>query len=257
MATPSPTSATRNWTIERDRRDVRQQPDQRERVEDRGDRHEDRNHHRGQGPEDEEQDDRRAEPADQRLGEHARTVRVATLRLVERVATGQVDIDARRNGLRERVPNLAHEVLGVESLLSGRVEGRERRAPVVGDVRLVPVRRVERRNAEVGELRGNVADGDGHVVVRRDVVFGAEHDHVRRLGAGAEGLQRALVRLVGRVARDREFLQPAGGDRAGGVRAEHRQAEPGCDEPPPSSHDDVGEPLEHPRTLAIAVGARW
>ena len=168
-----------------------------------------------------------------------------------------MDVDAGRHGRRERVADLARERLRVEALLPRRIERRERRVAVVRDVCGVAVGGEERRHAEVRELRGDLRRSLRDAVVLRDVTLRAEDDHVRRLRARAEGLERALVRLVGGVAGDRELLEPACRDGLRGVRAEHRQADPRGDEVPPPPHDDVGEPLEHPRTLATAALDTW
>jgi hypothetical protein len=82
---------------DRDVRDVRECPDERERVQDRCNRDDQRHQHRGQRPEDEEEDHERAETADQRLEEDARpSVLGVTVRLVERIATRHVDGDPGR-----------------------------------------------------------------------------------------------------------------------------------------------------------------
>ena len=83
-------------------RQVREPPDERERVEDR--RHGDGERHRDgrDRPEDEEQDDERAEAADERLGDHARAVAAAARGALERVAAGQVDGHAGRHGRAQR-----------------------------------------------------------------------------------------------------------------------------------------------------------
>ena len=82
---------------DRDVGDVGQRPHEREGVEDRRDGDGERHEHRGQRPEDEQQDDQRADPADHGLDEHARPAARAVLaRLVERVAARDVDADPGR-----------------------------------------------------------------------------------------------------------------------------------------------------------------
>ena len=77
------------------------------------------------------------------------------------------------------------------------------------------------------------------------VALDREQPHVRRLGAVAERPERALIRLIGRIARDRELLQPAGGDLLGRERAEDRQHDPGADDGLAMVDDEAGETLEH------------
>src|SRR4029453_14226454 len=63
-----------------------------------------------------------------------------------------------------------------------------------------------------------------------------------------------LVRLVGRLARDREALVPALRHAAGGKAAEQRQDHPGRDHPPPVPRDEVCEASEPP-VLVLLVHA--
>ena len=64
----------------------------RERVQDRGDRDDERHQHRRQRAEDEEEDHERAQAADQRLGQDARArLPPAERGVLERIAPGQVD----------------------------------------------------------------------------------------------------------------------------------------------------------------------
>ena len=80
MAMPSPTSAIRNWTtIETSVTYVSNQTSVNVlRIE--ATRHEQRHRHRRERAEDEEQDDERSQPADHRLEQDARSVRVAARR---------------------------------------------------------------------------------------------------------------------------------------------------------------------------------
>jgi hypothetical protein len=73
-----------------------------------------------------------------------------------------------------------------------------------------------------------------------------EDDDVRRPHTGAERLQRPLIRLVCRLARDREALVPPFRDLPRGVRAEQREDDPHSDHEPAVSRDPVGETGEHP-----------
>src|SRR2546423_13270162 len=68
-----------------------------------------------------------------------------------------------------------------------------------------------------------------------------EDDDVRRPDAGAELLQRPLVRLVGGLARDREALVPALRDLTRGEGAEECQHDPGDDHLPAMSSRQVSE----------------
>ena len=101
---PSPTSAIRYWTtIETFVKYVRIQTSVNVfRIEAIATtmRHRDRR----ERAEDEEEDDERSEAADQRLGEHARPAAAARRRLLDRIASGQVDGDAvRASPLRARL----------------------------------------------------------------------------------------------------------------------------------------------------------
>src|SRR5581483_184511 len=82
--------------------------------------------------------------------------------------------------------------------------------------------------------------------VLRGVAARVEDDHVRWPDAGAEGLQRPLVRLVRGLPRDREALVPALRDLVGGERAEDREHDPDADDEPASTDDHVREPGQHP-----------
>src|SRR5581483_8840311 len=97
------------------------------------------------------QDDQRAGAADQRLGEDARAFRGA-LRVEEGVATGQVELDVRRQRGADRVSNLSRVRVGAEPRLTGRVDRREGAVAVFGDVGAAP-RRVVRADSKLRELR--------------------------------------------------------------------------------------------------------
>ena len=75
--------------------------------------------------------------------------------------------------------------------------------------------------------------------------FDVEDRDERRLLAGAERLQRPLVRLVRGVARDRELLEPALRDLHRGEGAEEREPDPGYDDELPSTEDEVSETPQH------------
>src|SRR5207253_4413877 len=75
----------------------------------------------------------------------------------------------------------------------------------------------------------------------RRVSARVEDEHVRRAHADAEGVQRPLVGLVGRATRDREALEPAFRDLAGGEAAEEGEQEPGADDLPAVAGDDVSK----------------
>src|SRR5437899_96519 len=62
---------------------------------------------------------------------------------------------------------------------------------------------------------------------------------------GAELLEHPLICLVRGVAGDRERLEPALRDLAGGVSAEDGEDEPRADHVPAAAGDDVGEAREH------------
>ena len=218
---------------------------ERERVQDRRHRHQERHQHGRQRPEDEQQDDRRAEPADQSLREDAGPVRVPALGVVERIPPCHVDLDALGNGRLERLPDLACARVRAEALLAGWVDGREHRPAVFRGVGVVAVRGEERPDAEVRICGRDLADGHREVVVRPQIPVRVEDDHVRRLAARPEGLEGPLIRLVGGEARDRELLEPAARDGHGRVRAEQGQEDPRHDHEAAVAHDDVRESLEH------------
>src|SRR5581483_4135561 len=75
----------------------------------------------------------------------------------------------------------------------------------------------------------------------RHVAGSAVDDEIRRAQAAAEGVERALVRLVRLLAGDREALVPALRDLAGGEAAEEREDDPRADDVPPAAGDDVCE----------------
>src|SRR2546429_7205440 len=81
----------------------------------------------------------------------------------------------------------------------------------------------------------------------RDVATRAEDGDERRLLTGAEGLQRALVRLVRRVPGDREALEPALRHLRRREGAEEREHDPRADHEPAVPDDLVCEGGEHLR----------
>ena len=83
---------------DRDVGDVGQAQHEREGVEDRGDRDGERHQHGGQRAEHEQQDDQRADPADQRLGEHARRRRRRRRLLASSSASRPVTLTVIRPG---------------------------------------------------------------------------------------------------------------------------------------------------------------
>src|SRR5207237_3530164 len=89
----------------------------------------------------------------------------------------------------------------------------------------------------------------------RPVSGRVEHEHVRRAHADAEGVQRPLVGLVGRAARDREALEPAFRDLAGGEAAEEGEYEPGADDGVTVTSDDVSETGEQACSFRVGVWA--
>jgi hypothetical protein len=78
-----------------------------------------------------------------------------------------------------------------------------------------------------------------------------EDDDVGRPDTGAEGLQRALVRFVGRLPRDGEALIPALRDLPGGEGAEEREDDLGADHLPAVTSDDVCEASQHPSPFEL------
>ncbi len=72
--------------------------------------------------------------------------------------------------------------------------------------------------------------------------LGLEHEDEREELAVAELLDGALVRLVALGAGDREVLEPAVGELAGGVAAEDRQHDPGADHDQPVVRNEMREP---------------
>ena len=126
--------------------DVGQRPDERERVEDRRDRDDERHQHCRQRPEDEEQDDQRAEPADQPLQQDARAAARAELgRLLDRLVPGHVDGDPGGKPVCGFGAHLRCTALHVESIRPGRVDLQEGRVPVARDVHRVAGREVRAR----------------------------------------------------------------------------------------------------------------
>src|SRR5207302_3889525 len=77
------------------------------------------------------------------------------------------------------------------------------------------------------------------------VARGVEDDDIGRPDARPEGLQRALIRLVGRLTRDREALVPALRDLPGGEGAEESEDDPGADHLPAIPGDYVSATSQH------------
>jgi len=73
------------------------------------------------------------------------------------------------------------------------------------------------------------------------VALRGHDDDERSVFAASEGLQRALVGLVGRVAGDRERLEPALRNLGGRERAEDRESEPRADHEQAVADDLAGE----------------
>ena len=194
---------------DRDVRDVGQDPDQRERVQDRRHRDHERHQHRRQRAEHEEEDHERAERADHRLEQHARAAAVSVrARFLERVVARHLDGRAGREPGCGGGPHAVGAARGVELRDPGRVDLLEDRVPVGRDVHRVAGREVRARPC-ARHRRG----GALHRTLDRDalgrVAARVEDDDIRRPHAGAEPLQRALVRLVGGLTGDREALVPA------------------------------------------------
>ena len=231
---------------ERDVRHVGHCPDQREGVEDRRDGDEQRHRDRRQRAEDEEQDDQRSQSADQRLEQDARPVRVAPGRVgVERIVARQVRLRSRRRESFQRRARRFQALDHVEARIPRRKDLGERRVPVGREVHRVVGRevvavttaRVLRRG-----LRESLRDAGNlrHVAAGR----GDDADQ-RELLAASERVQRPLVRLVRRVARDRELLEPAVRDAHGGVGAEDGEGYPQHDHDLPAPDDGPGQAF-HP-----------
>src|SRR5512132_3372654 len=83
----------------------------------------------------------------------------------------------------------------------------------------------------------------------RDVTGRVENGDVRSLGAVPECLQDSLVRLVRRVAWDRELLEPAVRDSGRRKEAEREETDPGGDDEQAVLHDEPGDVLEHQRPM--------
>ena len=176
--------------------------------------------------------------------EDARAVAAAARRrLVDRVATGQVRGHARGRGLLQLRADLVDVRRRGEARDARRVDLGEGRVPVGRDVGAA-ARRPERRDARARVDGGRCGDRALDPLLPGHVAVGVEDGHERRLLSRAEGLQGALVRLVGGVARDREALEPAVGDAPGGVGAEERQGDPDADHGAPAADDQVREPRE-------------
>ena len=239
---------------DRDVRDVGQRPDEREGVEDRGDRDRERYQHGRERPEDEQQDHERAKPADHSLQQHARASAGPVFRcFLERVVTGHVDGDPRREALGCRGAHAFRAGLRVEPGRPRRVDLGEGRVPVAREVHGVAGREVGARAC--ARHRGNRAiDRLRDPLVPACVAARVEDDDVRRAYTHTHGLERPLARLVGGLARDGEALVPARGELPGGDAPEQCQDDPEADHRPAATGGEMGQTAE--RRLG-QVGWRW
>ena len=131
---------------------------------------------------------------------------------------------------------------------AGGIDRRVRRVPVLGDVRQAPGREVRRRaRAAIRALR--CGDRAGDAAFLRHVARAVEDRDQRRLLAGAEDLQRLLVRLVRRIAGNRELRQPALRHLPGREAAEEREHDPEADHAAAAANDQVREAREHSSTI--------
>src|SRR5581483_10343905 len=89
------------------------------------------------------------------------------LRVEERVAPRQVEVDARGQRRANRVPNLPGVRRGAEARLAGRIDRRERAVPVLRDVGAA-LRRVVRADPELRELAVELRErGRDRAILRR------------------------------------------------------------------------------------------
>ena len=217
---------------DRDVGDVGQDPDQRERIQDRRHRDHERHQHRRQRAEHEEEDHERAECSDHRLDKHTRAAAVSVrARFLERVVARHFDGRAGGEPGCGGGPHALGAALGVELRDPGRVDLLEDRVPVGRDVHRVAGREVRARSC-ARHRRG----GALHRTLDRDalgrVAARVEDDDIRRPHAGAERLQCALVRLVGGLTGDREALVPPLRDLPRRIGAEQGQDDPDGDDGP-------------------------
>ena len=134
--------------------------------------------------------------------------------------------------------------LGADVRRAGRVDLHEGRVPVVRDVRGAACRE-ERARPRAGTCLERSCHRRANRFALRRVALGLEHDDVRRAIAGPEPIERPLVRLVGRVAGDRERLEPALRHLGGGEAAEDGERQPGQDDGLAVVGGGVSEASEH------------
>ena len=160
--------------------------------------------------------------------------------LAERVAAGDVD----RHAGREPALGRGLEPLGaaedVEARRPGRIDDRERRPAVRGDVHRAPGRE-ERARAGAGHHVGGAPDRGLHARAAGHVTARVEDDDVGRAIAGAERRERPLAGLVGGRAGDRRALVPARLELPAGDRAHEREQDPGADHLPAVTRREQGE----------------
>ncbi len=203
-------------------------------------------------PEDEEQDHERTGAADQRLGENARPLAAAGRGLIDRVSSGERSLDAGRSRRLQPRADLFDMRRRGETGSSGRVDLGERRVPVLGDIGAAA------GGPERGDAGARVdlrCGGDRSLDAGRlrHVAGAVEYGDERRLLARAERLERSLIRLVRRVAGNREALEPTLRDLTGRKRAEQRQQHPDADHGTPATDDQVGEARESRHELLSSI----
>ena len=150
-------------------REVGEAEDAEERRQDRRDRDDDRHRDRGERAEDEDQHDERAGAAEERLREDARAL-VGALRLEDRVAAGEMHLDARRGDALQRGANLVDRRLRRERRVPGRIQRREHRVPVLRDVRVAVAVEPRADAARALDLRPARVDRGADARDGRDVV---------------------------------------------------------------------------------------
>ncbi len=139
------------------------------------------------------------------------------------------------------------EAQRLEAERAGRVDVRERDRAVVRDVEVVA--RVEERADARARIRcGRLLDRLLDARHLRHVPVGLEDDHARVELAVAELREGALVGFVAGCARNREVLEPAVGDLAGGEASEGGQQDPDADHESAVVGDVVGQALHRGST---------
>jgi hypothetical protein len=136
------------------------------------------------------------------------------------------------------------------------IEGREGDVPVARDVGEAARREVGRaaeRRELLRDTRERLAGGRalGHVALD------AEHGDVRGLRSRAEDAERALVRLVGRVARNRELLEPALRNLLCGERTENREDDPADRHEAAVPHDRARKPGQGALSRRLSLEYFW